>query len=130
MRPGPRGATAVSQLLQFAILGLGIGAVYALLGNGLVLIYRGSGILNFAQGAYAMVGAYLFYELHDVHRQAFAPSFATAAVAVGLVGALTHPLVMRPPRHAPSLAPLLAPPRLLAVLLRAAAIRHAATRIR
>ena len=50
----------MSQVLQFAILGLGIGAVYALLGNGLVLIYRGSGILNFAQGAYAMVGAYLF----------------------------------------------------------------------
>ncbi len=119
----------MSQVLQFAILGLGIGAVYALLGNGLVLIYRGSGILNFAQGAYAMVGAYLFYELHDVHRQAFAPSFATAAVAVGLVGALTHLLVMRPLRQASPLARLIATLGILAVLQGAATIRYGANLI-
>ena len=116
----------MSQVLQFAILGLGIGAVYALLGNGLVLIYRGSGILNFAQGAYAMVGAYLFYELHDVHRQAFAPSFAIAAVAVGLVGALTHLLVMRPLRQASPLARLIATLGILAVLQGAATLRYGA----
>ncbi len=119
----------MSQVLQFAILGLGIGAVYALLGNGLVLIYRGSGILNFAQGAYAMVGAYLFYELHDVHRQAFAPSFAIAAAAVGLVGALTHLLVMRPLRQASPLARLIATLGILAVLLGAATIRYGANLI-
>src|SRR5271165_5828415 len=119
----------MSQVLQFAILGLGIGAVYALLGNGLVLIYRGSGILNFAQGAYAMVGAYLFYELHNVHRQAFAPSFATAAVAVGLVGALTHLLVMRPLRQASPLARLIATLGILAVLQGAATIRYGANLI-
>ena len=119
----------MSQVLQFAILGLGIGAVYALLGNGLVLIYRGSGILNFAQGAYAMVGAYLFYELHDVHRQAFASSFATAAVAVGLVGALTHLLVMRPLRQASPLARLIATLGILAVLQGAATIRYGANLI-
>ena len=119
----------MNQVLQFAILGLGIGAVYALLGNGLVLIYRGSGILNFAQGAYAMVGAYLFYELHDVHRQAFAPSFATAAVAVGLVGALTHLLVMRPLRQASPLARLIATLGILAVLQGAATIRYGANLI-
>jgi branched-subunit amino acid ABC-type transport system permease component len=119
----------MSQVLQFAILGLGIGAVYALLGNGLVLIYRGSGILNFAQGAYAMVGAYLFYELHDLHRQAFAPSFAIAAVTVGLVGALTHLLVMRPLRHASPLARLIATLGILAILQGAATIRYGANLI-
>src|SRR5260370_26042365 len=129
MRPGPRGATAVSQLLQFAILGLGIGAVYALLGNGLVLIYRGSGILNFAQGAYAMVGAYLFYELHDVHGQAFAPSFVIAAAAVALVGALTHLLVMRPLGQASPLVRLIATLGILAILQGAATIRYGANLI-
>jgi sulfate-transporting ATPase len=119
----------MNQLLQFAILGLGIGAVYALLGNGLVLIYRGSGILNFAQGAYAMVGAYLFYELHDLHRQAFAPSFAIAVITVGLVGALTHLLVMRPLRRASPLARLIATLGILAVLQGAATIRYGANLI-
>ena len=45
-------------VIRFAILGLGTGAVYALLAQGLVLVYRGSGILNFAQGAMAMTGAF------------------------------------------------------------------------
>ena len=57
----------MSEVLQFALLGLGAGAAYALLGQGLVLIFRGSGILNLAHGAFAMAGAYVFYELHAVH---------------------------------------------------------------
>ena len=40
----------------FTILGLGAGDVYALLGLGLVLVYKGSGIVNFAQGAIGMAG--------------------------------------------------------------------------
>ena len=40
--------------LQFAVLGLGAGAGYAILAEGIVLIYRGSGVLNFAQGAMGM----------------------------------------------------------------------------
>ena len=75
------------------------------------------------------MGAYLFYELRDVHRQAFAPSFATAAVAVGLVGALTHLLVMRPLRQASPLARLIATLGILAVLQGAATIRYGANLI-
>ena len=52
-------------VLQFALIGLGIGAIYALSAQGLVLIYRGSGVLNFAQGAMGMVGAFVFYDLRD-----------------------------------------------------------------
>jgi len=55
----------VTTAIQFAVLGLGIGAVYALLGSGIVLIYRGSGTVNFAHGAFAMVGAYVFAELQS-----------------------------------------------------------------
>jgi branched-subunit amino acid ABC-type transport system permease component len=64
----------MKEVLEFAILGFGIAAAYTLLGQGLVLIYRGSGILNFAQGAFAMVGAYIFYELHFAVHLSFAPS--------------------------------------------------------
>ena len=42
--------------LQFALLGFGVGALYALASQGLIIIYRGSGVLNFALGAIGMVG--------------------------------------------------------------------------
>ena len=48
---------------QFAILGLGLSAVYSLLGVGIVLIYRGSGVVNFAHGTFALAGAIMFTEL-------------------------------------------------------------------
>jgi branched-subunit amino acid ABC-type transport system permease component len=35
------------------------------MGLGLVLVYRGSGVLNFAQGAMGMVGAFAFYLWRD-----------------------------------------------------------------
>jgi len=85
----------MTQVLQFAILGLGVGAIYGLLGEGLVLIYRGSGVVNFAHGAYAMAAAYLYYELHVVDGWAVAGAFACSVVTVGLIGALTYALVMR-----------------------------------
>ena len=41
---------------RFALLGLGLGALYSLASQGLMVIYRGSGVLNFAHGAIGMVG--------------------------------------------------------------------------
>src|SRR5260370_644474 len=48
----------MTNFIQFAIFGLGAGAVYALLAQGVIAVFRGSGVLNFAHGAFAMVGAY------------------------------------------------------------------------
>jgi len=55
----------MSEFLRFVLLGLGIGALYGLTAQGLVLIYRGSGVINLAQGAFAMLGAFLYYESTD-----------------------------------------------------------------
>ena len=49
--------------LPFIVVGITAGAVYGLAGVGLVLTYRTSGVFNFAHGALATAGAYLFYEL-------------------------------------------------------------------
>ena len=46
-------------LLPFLVSGLGIGAVYALSGVGLVVLYRASGVLNFAFGALGAIAAHL-----------------------------------------------------------------------
>ncbi|HXA29993.1 MAG TPA: branched-chain amino acid ABC transporter permease/ATP-binding protein [Candidatus Angelobacter sp.] len=95
-------------MLQAAILGLGIAAVYTLLGQGIVLIYRGSGVINLAQGAYAMVGAFVYYDLRHSDAWGFLPAFAAALVVTGLIGALTYPLVMRPLKNASPISRLIA----------------------
>ncbi len=46
-------------LLQLIFTGLGIGAIYALVALGFVLMIRAAGVVNFGQGEFAMLGAYL-----------------------------------------------------------------------
>ena len=52
----------MQSFLQFLIIGLGAGAAYALFAQGAVLIYRGSGLVNFAQGAIGTFAAYIAFE--------------------------------------------------------------------
>ena len=52
-----------TQLLLFAILGLGAGSLIAGIAIGVVLTYRGSGIINLATGAIAMLAGYSFWSL-------------------------------------------------------------------
>lgn len=51
--------------LDFAILGLGAGALYAALSIGVVLTYKGSGVINFSYGAIAMFVAYIYAGLRQ-----------------------------------------------------------------
>ncbi len=53
----------MDQIILFALLGLGTGALIAGIGLGIVLTYRGSGVINLATGAVSMVAGYLFYTL-------------------------------------------------------------------
>jgi ABC-type branched-subunit amino acid transport system ATPase component/branched-subunit amino acid ABC-type transport system permease component len=84
------------EALRFVLLGLGIGAIYAMVAQGLVLIYRGSGVVNFAQGAFVMIGAYAYYELKV---NVGLPSILAVAGAVligAILGATVHLLILRP----------------------------------
>ncbi|MEG3639012.1 branched-chain amino acid ABC transporter permease [Magnetococcus sp. PR-3] len=44
-------------LLQYLLTGITLGATYALVGLGFAIIYNASGVVNFAQGEFVMVGA-------------------------------------------------------------------------
>jgi len=44
------------QLIQYALSGLSNGAIYALIGFGFAIIYNATGIINFAQGEFVMLG--------------------------------------------------------------------------
>ena len=117
----------MSGVLQFALLGLGLGGVYTLLGSGLVLIYRGSGVLNFAHGAYAMTGAYVFYVLHGQHSVGFTESFIVAILGVGILGALTHLVIMRRLANASGLVRLIATLGVLATIQGVAELKYGST---
>ncbi|WP_411150887.1 ABC transporter permease subunit [Streptomyces sp. A30] len=96
----------MDDILRFALLGLGLGALYALTAHGIVLVYRGSGVLNFAHGAIGMAGAYVQWELATQHGVPYWPATACGVLASAVLGVLTHLLVLRPLRRASSLARL------------------------
>lgn len=53
----------ISTLFEVLVTGIGIGALYALVAIGFSLIYKVTGVLNFAQGQFALLGAYLIVVL-------------------------------------------------------------------
>lgn len=89
--------------LQLGISGIATGSVYALIALGIVLIYKCSGVVNFAQGAYAMLGAYITYAVLKVGLPGFL-AVAVGMVLMACVGACTERLVLRPMLKAPIVA--------------------------
>ena len=106
----------MTAFLQFAVLGIAAGAVYAMLACGLVVIYRGAGILNLAHGAYAMVGAFWFYQMRSLWGLPFVVAFASAVLLAAVLGALTHLIIMRRLRNASGVVRLIGTLGILAVL--------------
>lgn len=81
--------------LTFTVLGLVLGAVYAIAASGLVLTYNTSGIFNFAHGAQAMIGAFLYYQLQVVWGVPTLLSVLILLLVVGpLMGFLLHRFIM------------------------------------
>ena len=52
------------EFLQFSVQGLAAGSLYAIVAIGLVLLYRGTRVLNFAHGEFGALGAYVFWQLY------------------------------------------------------------------
>jgi sulfate-transporting ATPase len=94
----------MSTVIQFAILGLGIGTAYTLLAQGVLLIYRGSGVVNFAHGSVAMLGAFLFWQLNAKNGWSFFPAFVVTVGVLGALGVLVYQLIMRPLGRSSALA--------------------------
>lgn len=77
----------MAEFLQFLFSGLTVGAVYALVALGFTLIYNASGIINFAQGEFVMLGGMttVFLALVGVPLPLAAAVAVLVAVAVGLL---------------------------------------------
>jgi branched-chain amino acid transport system permease protein len=69
---------------QFLFAGLAIGSVYALVALGFVMIFRATNVVNFAQGEFAMLGAYAMVTLWQGAKIDY---FAAMALAIPCVTA-------------------------------------------
>jgi branched-chain amino acid transport system permease protein len=89
----------VTTFLQLVVVGISTGSVFAIVGMSLVLVYRATGIVNFAQGVFAVLGGLLTYSLGQHMSLVLAAVLATlvtafvatvvAVVAVGFRGRTT-----------------------------------------
>jgi ABC-type branched-subunit amino acid transport system ATPase component/branched-subunit amino acid ABC-type transport system permease component len=113
-----------NEFAKFGLLGLGQGSAFAIAGLGLVLIYRGSGVLNFAHGAMALFSAAFFVELREKHGYATWLAIVVALLVTVVLGIAIHLLVMRPLRRASPLARLVATLGVLGVIQALANIRY------
>jgi sulfate-transporting ATPase len=98
----------VSQFITLLALGLGLGGIYTLLAQGLLVIYRGSGVLNFAQGAFGLAGGLIYYHFRFESHWGFWPSCVVAVLGVSLIGAAVHLLPMRRLENAANVARMIA----------------------
>ena len=69
----------------YTVIGITLGGIYALAAIGLVLIYRVSGVLNFAQGAVSMFSAFVAYQVSTVMGYPGAVGLV-AAILIAVIG--------------------------------------------
>jgi branched-chain amino acid transport system permease protein len=88
------------QLLQYTLSGLSTGAIYALIGIGFSIIYNATGIINFAQGEFVMLGGMLTLFFLDTLKLPLWAAIPCAVAASTVSGMLFERLAIRPLRNA------------------------------
>jgi branched-chain amino acid transport system permease protein len=91
------------EFLQQVFSGLAAGAIYANVALALVMIYRSTDLVNFAQGEMAMFSTYIAWTLVNAGLPFWA-AFAITLVASFIGGMLIERVVIRPVENAPVLA--------------------------
>ena len=101
----------MQNILLFAVLGLGEGALIAALAMSVVVFYRGSGTVNLSMGAVAMVGSYLYYSV-DNGALGFRPpwwvAFIIVLIFIAILGTIIELGLFWPLRGSSPLAKLAA----------------------
>src|SRR6202140_2593050 len=82
--------------ITYTIFGLVLGGVYGIAASGLVLTYNTSGIFNFAHGAEAMLGAFVYWEVRfNWHWPAPLALIAVLGVFAPAMGGVLYVVIMR-----------------------------------
>ena len=90
------------EFLQFTLSGVSFGMIYAAVALSLVLIWRGTRLLNYAQGGMAMITTYIAIEV-IYHTGSYWAGFVVALVAGVLLGAVCQLTIIRPTMNKPPL---------------------------
>ena len=98
--------TAYDQILQFFITGISIGAIYAIVGIGFMIIYSVTRVVNFAQGEFLMLGGMLSITFH-LKGFPLSISILLAVVITTLIGMFFYQAIIYPIRRAPAFALIL-----------------------
>ena len=87
--------------LQLLVAGLSTGSIYGLVGLGLVMAFKGTGLLNFAQGEFVTLGAYIALFLTVLTPLPFYAVFILTLLLAALFGAILERVLLRPLVKAP-----------------------------
>lgn len=81
---------------QLIASGLAVGALYALVGLGYVIVYRATRTLNFSHGQMLMLGAIVGLQLHVYSGVSYWGSFVLVMLGMAALGAIVEVVVYRP----------------------------------
>lgn len=95
-------------LAEYAIVGLLSGGLLAMIALGFVLIYKGTGVINFAMGEFMMLGAYFFYTASVLWGLPLAAALLLSFAAVAVAAAIIERGVLRPLAGQPVISVLMA----------------------
>jgi branched-chain amino acid transport system permease protein len=98
----------LSIFVQLLVAGFSIGSIYALVALGLVLIFKGTGILNFAQGELVAVGAYIGLFLAVIFKLPYWQVFILTLLIAAILGAVMERIFIKPLMRAPPFAVVVA----------------------
>ena len=86
----------MGQLLEYSLVGIASGGIYVLSAMGFVIIYKASGIFNFAMGEMMMLGAYMFYAAIAQLHLGWPLAVLTAVAGSALLALLIERALLRP----------------------------------
>ena len=85
--------------LQILVSGLAMGSIYGLVALGFVLLVNAADIINFAQGEFVMLGAFLVFTFAEVLGLPFALSVVLVMLVMALFGLVMERVAYRPLRN-------------------------------
>lgn len=112
----------MSTVIEFGIIGLATGALYVLFALGLVIVHRGSGVVNFAHGAIGMVGTFVYWDLQNDAHWPYGFALVAGVLTSGAIGLAMHFLAMRPLRSSAVLTRVIVTLAVVIILQQAAAL--------
>ena len=113
--------TFTSQLLQFTVTGLTVGAIYAMVAIGFNIIYNVTEIINLAQGEFVMLGGLIMVFIHVSLGFPMILAFITTVLVVTFCGILLDRLAIKPIRQ-PSVMTLIIATIAASIVIKGAAM--------